>query len=487
MPLRRANNIFLSNSFFIFIARFFPMLANLLVTIWYSRHLPQHTFGNYQYFWIQLNIMYPLLCFGIHALIITYSKTMLANILSRIRRGYYLLFLLWMLSLSAVFAYMQYDAGSVPFLISFLFILSFAVNTIIESVLIVFRRYNVLMVTGLLYALAYCAIHRYALGNGFSIRAIFSMLLIAGLLRTFVHCLAVIKEVQKDTDGYEVEDVDVPGVRSLWLHLGIYDISQMLFSWIDKFVISLVLSASLSAIYYNGAQNIPFLPMLLSAAGSAVLLQLAGNMQQYGETRHTILLVNQMGRVLSCIVFPVFCFLYFFRNELIVNLLSEKYIPAIPIFAISVLALPVKAYSFTSVLQRMHKGGIINAGALADLVLACALMYPLYLWLGLPGVALSFVISTYLQAAFYLYYTGRLLGISPLRLIPLGNWLAKLIVFATVFIAIHYIGSIYFTGRFTLILGAIAVMVTAAISLGIELYWHRRHGAASKTKFKEYR
>lgn len=391
-----------------------------------------------------------------------------------------------MLLLSSVFAWMQYDAGSVSFPISFLFILSFSVNTIIESVLIVFGRYTVLWVSGLIYALVYCAIHWFALGDNFSIGSIFSLLLIVTLLRTFVYCLAVMNEVQKDADGYEEVEVDTARVRSLWLHLGVYDVVQMLSTWIDKFVISLVLSASLSAIYYNGAQNIPFLPLLLSAAGSAVLIQLAQR-KHTNETEQTVALMNHMGRTLSSIVLPAFCFLYLFRNELIVNLLSERYIPAIPIFAVSVLSLPVRAYSFTSVLQRLHKGNIINVGAVGELALACALMYPLYNWLGLPGVALSFVVSTYMQAAFYLFYTGRLLGVNPLKLVPLRNWLIKLIVFATLFIGIHYIGNIYFAGRFTLILGALAVVATAALSLGVEYYWYRRYGSAPKTKVKEYR
>jgi hypothetical protein len=168
-------------------------------------------------------------------------------------------------------------------------------------------------------------------------------------------------------------------------------------------------------------------------------------------------------------VFPLFFFLFFFRYELITVLLSNKYAGAIPIFAASILVLPVKAYSFTTVLQRMHKGAIINAGAIADLVLACALMYPFYLWLGLPGVALSFVVTTYLQAAFYLIYSARILQVSPLRLLPLSNWLIKLIVFSTLFITIHYLGIHWFAERIALILAAIFTVIIIGVSLKTEL------------------
>jgi len=460
-------------------------LANLLVLIWYSRQLPEDIYGSYQLFWIQLYVIYPFMCFGIHTLIITYSRDFLANILSRIKLKHYLLFFGWLLGMGSLFGWLQSSDGNVGFFTSLLFILSFAISVITESLLIVFRKYKIISITGFGYALAFCIIHQLALQGNFSIQSVFSCVLIINLLRVFIYSCAVLVEVKKD-GGYAHEEIDIPSIRSLWIHLGIYDIVQVLSCWIDKFVIALLLTAELSAVYYNGAQNVPFLPLLLSAAGSAVLLQLADG-SRHTEAGNTVTLVNQSGRILSSIVFPVFCFLMFFRNELFVTVLSDKYIPSIPIFAISILALPVKAYSFTTVLQRQHKGNIINAGAVGELLLACLLMYPLYQLMGLPGVALSFVISTYLQAAFYLIYAGRLLGVNPLTLVPLVNWLIKLIVFGTIFIAIHYMGNIYFTGKFTLILGALVMVVLVALSLFTELKRKKNHGGfAAPVSVQEY-
>ncbi len=437
MPLPRINNIFVSNSVLIFISRFFPAMANLLVTIWFSRMLPQEDFGRYQYFWIQLNILYPLACFGIHQLLVTYSKGKIANILSRIKRKYYILFLCWMFGLSALFAWLQSQYGVTSFTTAFLFLLTFSINVITESLLIVFRRFGVLCITGFIYALAYSGVHRMVAVGQLPIQSIFSLLLIMNMLRMFVYSMSVLSEVKKDREGYEDENIDERQTVSLWLHLGVYDASQMLFGWVDKFVIALVLSASMSAVYYNGAQNIPFLPLLLSAAGSAVLMQ--------------------------------------------------KYIPAIPVFAVSILVLPARAYSFTTVLQRMHRGDIINIGAIADLILACALMYPLYTWFRLPGVALAFVITTYLQAAFYVIYTARLLQAPVLSLLPLGNWLWKMLLFFIIFSGLHQMSSVYFTGRFTLILGGLLTLVLIAVSLWAEYYRHKHYGTGAKAKIKEYR
>jgi O-antigen/teichoic acid export membrane protein len=450
-------------------------MANLLVVIWYSRHLPLAAYGNYQHFWIQLNVIYPLACFGIHLLIITYSQGFVLNLLRRINARQYALYALWVIALSAVFALLQCNALDITFIIPFLFLLAFSLSVILESFLIVFRNYAALTIINILYSAAYWLIHFYVLKQGFSLQALFMYLLAVTAIRLCFYLVMAVRNIKQNKGAAFTEDVNITRTRHLWLHLGLYDVLQMLFSWIDKFIISLVLAAGLSAVYFNGSQNIPFLPLLLSAAGSAVLMQLATGRHK-DEQESIIDLMNQSGRVLSCIVFPVFFFLFFFRQELIVTLLSDKYIPAIPVFAVSLLVLPVKAYSFTTVLQRLHKGGVINTGAIADLIFACALMYPLYQWMGLPGVAMSFVITTYLQAGFYLFYAAKLLKTSPLKLIPYLNWLIKLIVFATVFIIIRYVGNVYFTGKIALILGGAVMSALIVASLSVEMARQKKYG-----------
>ncbi len=472
-PGRKSSALF-SKSFFIFITRFFPSLANLLVMIWYSRYLPQAEYGEYQHFWVHLFIIYPVICFGIHVLIITYPKAFIVGLFNKITTKHFALYFAWATALSGVFALLQHNAIGISFIVPFLFILCYSLTFIFESFLIVSGNYKCLIAVNIVYAAVFCTIHKYVLDHGFSLQELFLYLLILTATRFLVYAGITAANMKKPVQDIAIESL-AGNTRSLWLHLGVYDILQVLFSYIDKFIISIVLTAQLSAIYYNGSQNIPFLPLLLSAAGSAVLIQLAAG-KPHDEATDTILLMNYSGRILSCIVFPLFFFLLFFRNELIIGLLSEKYIAAIPVFLVATFVLPVRAYSFTTVLQRQHKGNIINAGAIADILLACLLMYPLYQWLGLPGVALSFVITTYLQAAFYLFYSARLLGTSPLKLIPYANWLIKLIIFALLFIAVRYADDLYFPGKnmLTLVMGAVMVIMATAVSLVIEFKMQRK-------------
>ncbi len=461
------NNTLFSNSFFIFIIRFFPSLANLLVVIWYSRQLPQATYGNYQHFWIQLYVLAPLTCMGIHVLAVNYRPAFIMKLLTSIKARQYVFYALWVLILSGVFALLQCDALRISFMVPFLFLLCYTLVVIFESFLIVFRSYQWLVATNIIYSAVFFAIHWYLLGHSFSLQTLFTYLLIFTVLRLCVYSSVAIAKMQQYGEEEHDEEYKISKIRELWLHLGLYDVTQVLFGSIDKFVISLALSAQLSAIYYNGSQPIPFLPMLLGAAGSAVLIQLARGSKK-NEKADGIQLMNQLGRVLSCIIFPAFFFLFFYGAPLLIGLLGDKYRPAVPIFMVSLLVLPVRAYHFTTILQRMHKGSIINIGSIGDLLLACALIYPLYIWKGLPGVALSFVISTYAQAAFYLFYTAKLLEVSMLKLIPYANWLIKLIVFATLFIGIRYVCDQRFTADIQLILGGAVMVVMVGVSLLIE-------------------
>jgi O-antigen/teichoic acid export membrane protein len=101
---------------------------------------------------------------------------------------------------------------------------------------------------------------------------------------------------------------------------------------------------------------------------------------------------------------------------------AHRYDAAVPLFVVASLVVPLRAYNFTALLQHKGQGRIITRGALLDLGLALGLIYPLYRGLGLAGVALAFVISTYWQAGYYLGHTARLLGVLWVSLLPWRAW-----------------------------------------------------------------
>ena len=433
--LRQGNSVFVSNTFLIFLSRFFPSLSSLGVILWFSRRLPREVYGFYTNFWIQLNLLVPVACFGIHVVITTYSPSKIAALRAAAGRYWQLILLAWILLWAGVFSIIQTGYSGWQLSIPLLYFSAFSIVTILESVYVVHKKFPALISVNFLYAAVFLGIH-IQYDSAVSIPyPLFFCLLILLILKLTVLLLAFRPQYEIDGDTLSAEKVRK--ARSLWVHLGIYDITQNVFTWIDKFLVSLLLPAGLSAMYYNGTVNIPFLPMLLNAAGTGILLQLSAN-EDVGDSTHTKQTLLNSGRMLSCIVFPIFAYLFFFRQEVILFLFSGRYADAVPVFAMTLLVLPLRAYSFTTVLQRHHLGREINTGSLGDMALACLLMYPMYKLLGLPGLALTFVITTYLQAGYYLWAAGRVLNISPFSLIPIANWSTKLGIFSGLFFGLHY-------------------------------------------------
>ena len=468
MPLPKLNsNSFFSNSVSIFLIRFFPSVANLLVLLYYSRHLDKPTYGTYQNFWTQLYFIYPLACFGIHVLITTYAPGTILKLAKTVSIKQYLLYGMWLCLLSACFAWLQVDSLQAGWLIPLVFMITFALGIITESFLIVFKNIRGLLIINSGYALGYLAIHKIVLDNGFTQRDVFLYLLILNCLR-LVSSLIMLGVSARQLEKDDTEEIrTVKEIRTLWLHMGFYDILQSVSSWIDKFLVSILLTAAASAIYFNGTQNVPFLPLILSASGSAVLIQM-NKVKAKDENTNLMQLMNHSARYLSNIVFPLMFFLMFFRYELFAVLLPG-YKDAVPVFFVMLFILPFRTYSFITVFQKLHKGHLSTTGAVGELVLACLLMYPLYKWLGLPGLALSFIISSYTQFVYYFYHISRLLKTKAYNLVPLANWAVKLLIFIPLFAFLHYLVTSFFQTRVSLLLGIAAMIVTILVALLVEI------------------
>ncbi len=468
------SNSFFNNTLFIFIIRFFPSLATLAIVLYYSRNLDKPTYGAYNNFWLQLYFIYPIACFGIHTLITTYAPASVLKLARSITRGQSIAYLLWVVLLAVVFGIMQASFLHIGFWIPFLFMLSFSGAIILESFLIVLRSLKSLALINLFYAAGFVFVHKLVLETGFSFGRIFLYLLLltAAKMVLYVGLAGAFVKAKDHDDNVVVKPVKE--VRKLWIDLGLYDILQNVESYVDKFAISLVVIPSLSAVYSNGAQNIPFLPVVMSAAGSAVLMQMH-KVPDADENASLLRLMNYSTRMLSNIVFPLFFFLVFFRYELF-GVLFPAYSASVPVFLICSFYVPLRAYNFTIVFQKKHKGHYSNIGGIIDIVLACIFIYPLYKWMGLPGVALAFVLSCYLQGVYYVYHISRLLNASPYKLVPLGNLFTKLIVFGFLFIGIHYICAPLFPQFITLILGAVSLVAVIGMSLFMELRNNRKYG-----------
>lgn len=430
----------------------------------YAHKLSQNDYGRYQGFWAQLNIFNVIVGLGIALFVLSYNPNKLISLFKQIKKKQFVYYGIFLISIGFVFGLLQYKndlkAGFVLF-----FLIGFAFTNISDALLIVFQKFKVLVFINVLYAILFFLIHYLFLFRTFNLNLLLLFLLPLLFLKVVVSGIILIQNSKLKNTAIVYEKSEIKGMISLWKHLYIYDMIQVSSLWIDKFIISMLLSNEQTAIYINGTLNIPFLPVLFSALTSAAMIQLAHN----NSKELTLSLVKDVGKVLSSVAFPLCIFFFLFSHEFIVFFFSDKYVASIPIFLCSILILPARAYGYTVILQHKEKGKIINAGSILDICLALALMYPLYLIMGLPGVALSFVISTFAQIVYYLVQTKNLLQVSVSDLLPLQNWLKKLAGYLLLGISLYFLLRIYFNAEIRLFIAGGVMGTISLIVLYFEL------------------
>ncbi|MFN4248184.1 MAG: lipopolysaccharide biosynthesis protein [Flavipsychrobacter sp.] len=488
----KRNYTFIGNSIFLFLTRFFPTLATLLVMIYFSHYLSFDLYGDYNNFWVRLYLVSTVAALGIQNFLVTYSPSVVASLIKTLTRKHKLYYFGWVCLMGLMFTFLQnlamihqpsfsdaFSAYRYQFALlwlPFCFFIVYVLSIVVESVLMVFKNRVVLIWVNVAYSIAFGWVHyRFVQQETGALDTLFMYLLVLASAKLGVYSIAYYFDMKKQPIS---KVANVNRIRNLWAHMAFYDVSQMVFRWIDKFVLGLVLSAGLFAVYFNGSVDIPFLPLLLGAVGSSGLMQLSYDNREEAPLQ----IQNKTGRILSCIVFPAFFFFYLFRYEFIELTFSVQYLEAVPIFLMSILVLPLRAYKFTTILQHKHMGRIINIGAVLDIAIACGLAYPLYLKMGLSGIALSFVISTYIQSGYYLYHTAKVLKVSVIKLMPIVNWVIKFIVFGIVFIGFRYLLPAGYKKEIILISGIVFTLLVMLTAFLIELKAVKRIYGHSQAK-----
>lgn len=438
----------LGTSAYIFLIRFFPTLASVAALIWLSRYTPPAWYGRYQSFWVQWQVLHVLATLGLPTLVLTYPAATVNGLVQRLRRKNLLALGAWTGLNALVFLLTQRYTGS-PFAgwQAALFLVLGVPVAVLEAYALLGRQFRDVALVSIGYAGLFGLVHALLIGRVLSSEHLMNGLLLGSVLRL----AALARLGYRQYRQQPAEAVAWETVRSLWAHTALNEVVQILFRWIDKLLLNFLLPAALFALYFNGTLDVPFLPLLLGAAGSALLLHFGEPELSDAERIRTL---RRAAAVLGSIVFPLFFFLLFFRAELFGVVFRHRYDAAVPLFLLSSLVIPLRAYNFTALLQHKGQGRTITTGAVLDLLLALGLMYPLYRWLGLGGVALAFVISTYGQAAYYLWHTARLLNVSWPELLPWKTWLVQLAGFGLGGLLLHGVLAQYLPEAGTLWTGA---------------------------------
>lgn len=365
-----------------------------------------------------------------------------------------------LIGIAAVFGWLQSGSGhSIAAGLSFIF---WVIGIFCDATLLaLFQRKQVILLN-LLYAMAMVGTHLLLLHNGYGIPGLLQSILIILLLKAIYSLFLLRKSVQLSERNSD--EAAITGYQKQWRQFAINDTVQVLFRWIDKFILSFLLSGASFAVYVNASIDIPFLPILFSAVAGAAVQHWVAFPNNHTDNKLQVL--HHASALLAALIFPLFAFLMAFRESFLTVVFSEHYLSGVNIFVCAQLVLPLRAYPFTSLLQSHKRADIITRGAIIDFVMACLLMYPLYRLMGLPGVAISFVISTYWQAIYYLKKTKEVTGYSFAQLFPVKQPIILLLTSLTVFFGTILITEQMQLSMFaTFIVGLLLLFVLAGVGL----------------------
>lgn len=444
---------FSANYLFLITGRVMPLLALLAITLLFSRWLSFEDYGIFQSVWMYTNIVSVVLGFGITTIIFsTNISTLVAftGLKIKLLRTFYSV--LWMAAILAFLLLSKHFTAEQRLVIAaFIMVQNF--NTVAESLLIKRGGEKSYCIINLCYALLFLGWHIYIAQTNYSLQYLMTGILILSFIK-----LAAIILLQRQP--LKVPIVSSPeNFTEHWLYVGVYDVMGIVSKWADKLILVYILSASEFAVFFNGSIEIPLFGILTSVTGSYMMLYIS---KQESDSSRILNIFRQTFVSLSAVVFPLFFFFFFFRYEVFTFLFGNAYREAVPIFAVSLLVIPLRINNYTSILQCFSKGKIVAIGSLIDLVVAIVLVFILYKWMGMPGAALAMVLSTLVQSVYYLYKSAAVLNTTVLQLIPWKKLLINLLFSGLVFYVLSF--ALQRTDiKILLAAGAFSVSAVAAI------------------------
>jgi hypothetical protein len=291
----------------LFLGRIMPLLALLLITIIYSRQLSYNDYGTFQSVWMYANIVNVIISFGFSSVILSTNLPFLFAFLRNNRKlitWFYIA--LWIAGLTVFFFFAKnFDTSQRFLLIAFITIQN--IITVVETLLVKRGREKLSFIINFFYSLAFFGWHLYILLSHYSLAN-----LIAGItVISIAKLVAILLVPVKNEKSREVADEKNFLVH--WGYLGLNEVLGVLSKWVDKVFLLYLLTAFDFAVFFNGAFEIPLFGLLISVAGSLMLIEFSANINR---TDKITALFRESCNMLSTIVFPLFFFLFFFREEI---------------------------------------------------------------------------------------------------------------------------------------------------------------------------
>jgi O-antigen/teichoic acid export membrane protein len=187
---------------------------------------------------------------------------------------------------------------------------------------------------------------------------------------------------------------------------------------IGKIFISSSLGPAALAYYAVGSYLLPIIRAFRSGITDAIYPDLVRS----SNDREGAVRLWQRVNVLNCVLFfPAFVILVVYARDVIALLFTQKYMPAVPVFAVLAFFFLRRCFNTDVLLRTAGRTGFMLLGTAGALVINIALIKPSARAFGLVGPAIAFLISEILLEGYYIRRASIVLKLSVSQLIDWKN------------------------------------------------------------------
>ena len=318
-----------------FVKRFFLLVSSsvmrlavqLIIIFLFSRKLSLTEYGLYQSAWLYINVVSIIALFGLPSLILSSTVSSISKWIKQNKKLFTILFILLNFTplLYILFAVTEYNLNTKLLVIALSIVQNIAILT--ETTAIKNKKEKIVLISNFIFSLGYLLCHLIILFANYSLQLILIGITVMFMLKTLVLCFFANPFTPDNSFKTDTS------IAKQWFYLGIYDVLSVIFKWLDKWVILFYVSIAQFAVYFNGSYEIPVFGLMLSAVGNIMLVDLSE--QNNDNIVKVKTLFKNSSLLLASVVFPYFCFLFFYSSDFFLLIFSAKYIEAIPVFIIS--------------------------------------------------------------------------------------------------------------------------------------------------------
>ena len=446
----------------VFLGKVLPVFSLIVITILYSRKLTYTDYGLFQTVWIYANIIGVVISFGLSSMILSNNFRHFTSFVTQHKRRILTLYSIGWIVTFVIFYFTANRFSATTKILMTGFVILQNVSTFADTLFIKKNQLRVYLLINVSFTVLFFLIHLYFYFEPFVLdRLILSIII---LYAVKAGCLVFLKKDHSLYDDNKIER----SFGSNWFFIGINEMTGIIARWIDKLFLLYLLSPAAFAVFFNGAIEIPLFAILVSTMETVMLNNIAANITNKENAVRTF---RESFKILSLVAFPLFFFLLAMHAELFQILFNNRYNASIPVFLVSIFIIPVRISHYGVLLQCYGQAHKIFIGSLMDIAFSLLLMFILFPLSGTPGVAVAIVISTYLQAFFYLWQSSKTMSAKITQLVPF-------VFLARLFGALGFVYGLLYFAKTLLNVGSSVVLVFCItgclIATGLFYYW-RHH------------